>query len=109
METLAEKLHPSRFTDMSGKMAAMVAYILGETWTDPQIISLSITSDGYLLGRDTERGFDTGGRFLGCAADLYTNLRNLFEAAELTPAEVLEFVYDAVERVDNFSEEEVRE
>jgi hypothetical protein len=29
--TLAEKLHPDRFSAMSGKMAAIVAYVLDES------------------------------------------------------------------------------
>jgi hypothetical protein len=36
--TLAAKLHPDRFSAMSGKMAAIVGYILGESWTDPETL-----------------------------------------------------------------------
>jgi len=36
---------------MSGRMAAIVGYILGERWTDPPIAELTVTSDGYLLAR----------------------------------------------------------
>jgi hypothetical protein len=44
---LAKKLHPSCFTAMSGKMAAIVAYIVGEHWTSPAIVELVATSDGH--------------------------------------------------------------
>ena len=33
MPTLTERLHPRRFPGMSGKMAAVVGYILGEGWS----------------------------------------------------------------------------
>jgi hypothetical protein len=46
--TIADKLHPDRFSAMSGKMAAIVAYILGESWTEPEIAALSVTSDGFV-------------------------------------------------------------
>jgi hypothetical protein len=42
---LARKLHPSRFTAMSGKMAAIVAHIIGQRWTNPAIVELVATSD----------------------------------------------------------------
>jgi len=35
--TLGEKLHPDRFSAMSGKMAAIVGYVLGESWTQPRL------------------------------------------------------------------------
>lgn len=33
---------------MSGKMAAIVGYILGKSWTEPGISALSVTSDGFV-------------------------------------------------------------
>ena len=73
--TLATKLHPDRFSAMSGKMAAIVGYILGESWTEPEIAALSVTSDGFVL---------TDAEFFGEAADLDRNLLNLLVAAETT-------------------------
>ena len=32
---LADALHPKRFSGMSGKMAAVVGYILGRRWSKP--------------------------------------------------------------------------
>lgn len=61
--TLPPKLYPERFTDMSGKMAAIVGYVLGESWTEPAIAALSVTSDGivtteseFMVGRPTSIG-----------------------------------------------------
>ena len=81
--TLAQKLHPSRFTAMSPKMAAIVAFILGEQWTVPTINSLTITSDGILLTA-------LGNEVIGSAADLENNLARLMVAADLAPSEVAE-------------------
>ncbi len=42
-------------------MTAIIAFILNEAWTDPAIVALSVTSDGFVV-TDTD--------FLGEAADL---------------------------------------
>jgi hypothetical protein len=91
--TLTEKLHPDRFSEMSGKMAAIVGYILGESWTEPEIVALSVTSDGFVL---------TDAEFFGEAADLDRNLLNLLVAAELTPEERAEFERLYRKRVDDW-------
>lgn len=90
---LAEKLHPDRFTDMSGKMTAIVAYVLGESWTEPEITALSVTSDGFVT---------TDAEFMGEAADLDRNLLNLLVAAQLTDDERSEFERLYRERVDDW-------
>ena len=83
--TLAEKLHPTRFTAMSGKMAAIVACILGCTWTSPAIAELVVTSDGHVLARDEG---DCGcNAYIGTVTNLEDNWRRLLDAAELTAAE----------------------
>lgn len=89
---LSEKLHPDRFTAMSGKMTAIVGYVLGESWTDPEIRSMSVSSDGYVT---------TDSDFLGEAADLDRNLRKLLIAAQLSPEERQEFARLFRERVDD--------
>jgi hypothetical protein len=78
---------------MSGKMAAIVAYILGESWTEPDIAALSVTSDGFVL---------TDAEFFGEAADLDRNLLNLLVAAEVTPEERADFERLYRERVDDW-------
>ena len=83
--TLAEKLHPARFTGMSGKMAAIVACILGQHWTSPAIAELVVTSDGHLLARNAG---DCGHNdYIGTVADLEDNWQRLLDAAGLTIAE----------------------
>ena len=91
--TLADKLRPDRFTAMSGRMAAIVGYILAEPWTEPSISALSVTSDGFVT---------TESEFLGEAADLDRNLLNLFIAADLTAEERAEFERLYRERVDDW-------
>jgi hypothetical protein len=90
---LADKLHPDRYSAMSGKMAAIVGYILGESWTKPVIAALSVTSDGFVL---------TDAEFFGEAADLDRNLLNLLIVAELTADERVEFERRYRERVDDW-------
>lgn len=83
--TLVDKLHPTRFPNMSGKMAAIVACVLGERWTSPAITELVITSDGHLLA--AHEGDYGCNDYLGWASELENNWQRLLEAAGLTPAE----------------------
>lgn len=86
--SLLKKLHPNRFTAMSPKMAAIVAYVLGVKWTSPAIGELVVTSDGHVLAR---REGDIGANdFIGSYADLSGNWSRLMTAAELTPPERLQ-------------------
>jgi hypothetical protein len=82
---LVKKLHPSRFTGMSGKMAAIVAYIIGERWTSPVIVELVATSDGHLLA--CHEGDCGCNHYLGTVDNLKSNWARLLEVADLTPEE----------------------
>jgi hypothetical protein len=85
MPTLAEALHPGRFPGMSGRMAAVVGYILGRRWSRPRIAELVVTSDSWALARNAGHiGFDT---IVGTATDLERNWNNLLRAAGLTGKE----------------------
>lgn len=85
MPTWKEKLHPRRFEGMSGKMAAIVGYILDEAVTVPAINELIVTSDGFVL---SEHVGDVGANdFMGAESDLLRNWNNLLDAAGLTPEE----------------------
>lgn len=77
-QTLVKKLNPNRFTAMSGKMAAMLGYVLSVEWTQPAIREINITSDGFLVSE---------GDFLGGVDEWKDNLERLFKAAELTAKE----------------------
>jgi hypothetical protein len=88
-EDLAAKLHPHRFSAMSGKMAAVVAYILDVRFTEPAISELVVTSDGFVLV--ATEGDIGANDLLGTEADLNRNLLSLVEAAGLTDEEIREF------------------
>ena len=85
LSTLADRLHPQRFPGMSGRMAAIVGYILGRRWTRPRIAELVVTSDGWLLARNA--GQVTCNVIVGTAADLERNWDDLLHAAGLTSEE----------------------
>ncbi len=95
---LHHKLHPRRFPGMSPKMAAMVGYILGQEWTSPSLITLSITSDGFLVSME---------HFLGSATDLEDNLTRLFKAANLSREEQEYFWSLFRQRVDDWRRERI--
>ena len=83
--TLAAKLHPRGFTEMSGKMAAIVAYVLAEHWTKPELVEMHVTSDGFVTAR---RAGDVGcNEWIGSAQDLERNVSTLLNVADLTPEE----------------------
>lgn len=88
-EALVEKLRPDRFTAMSGKMAAVVGYILDERFSDPAISELVVTSDGFVLAQ-TE-GEVGANDMIGEETDLNRNLLSLIEAAGLSDDEIREF------------------
>jgi hypothetical protein len=88
-EALIEKLSPDRFTAMSGKMAAIVGYILDERFSDPAISELVVTSDGFVLAQ--AEGEVGANDMIGEEADLNRNLLTLIEAAGLSDEEIQEF------------------
>ena len=75
-------LHPSRFDGMSGKMAAIVGYILDQEFTDPSIDDMCITSDGMVLAQ--HKGDCGMNDFIGAESDLKRNWSRLLTAAGLT-------------------------
>ncbi len=84
-KSLSTKLHPRNFTAMSGKMAALVGYILDESWSDPALAELHITTDGFVLARTQG---DVGcNEFIGSAGDLENNISHLLDVADLTQEE----------------------
>jgi len=46
---LARKLNPARFTGMSAFMAAIVGYVLDESFTEPQIAEISVSESENLV------------------------------------------------------------
>lgn len=88
-EDLAAKLRPERFSEMSGRMAAIVGFILDEPFSDPAIAEMIVTADGFVLA---QRQGDTGtNEMIGSEVDLNRNLLDLVAAAGLTDEEMREF------------------
>jgi len=85
MISLAEKLHPNRFTEMSPFMAAIAAYILGESWTDPQIAEIAASEQENLVYVRKVGGIGFDG--VHSLTDLRNNWNRLLDAAGLTPEE----------------------
>ena len=81
LESLTAKLHPKRFTAMSPKMGSIVAYILGQEWVTPQVNSLMVTSDGFVLAQ--VKGDIGLNHFIGAESDLQRNWKELLHVADL--------------------------
>jgi len=81
LATLTEKLHPRRFTAMSPKMGSIVAYILGQEWVKPQVNSLMVTSDGFVMAQ--VKGDIGLNHFIGAESDLQRNWKELLHVADL--------------------------
>jgi len=90
MSALAEKLHPRRFTEMSPFMAAIVAFVLSESWTNPAIaeVTVSEAEDLVYVRKVGAVGFDG----LQSLTDLRNNWNRLIDAAGLTQEERKEAV-----------------
>jgi hypothetical protein len=99
-DALIDKLRPERFTAMSGRMAAIVGYILDESFTDPAISELVVTSDGFVLAQ--QEGDIGANEMIGGETDLNRNLLALIHAAGLTEEEVSEFGRMQRERIRRY-------
>jgi hypothetical protein len=73
------KLDPAR-VKTSSRFTALLAYLLEEHWTSPELDGLKVTSDGSVLNGD-------GNTFLGRVEDLERNLRGVAKSGGLTAAE----------------------
>jgi len=89
-DALKSKLHPNRFPGMSPFMAAVVGYVLGEAFTDPQIAELSVSESENLvyIRRTGGIGFDG----MESLEDLRNNWNQLLDVAGLTVEERREAV-----------------
>jgi len=81
LESLTAKLHPRRFSAMSPKMASIVGYILGQDWVKPQVNSLVVTSDGFVMAQ--VKGDIGYNHFIGAESDLKGNWGELLHVADL--------------------------
>jgi len=72
---LSDKFHPDVFKT-SAKMTAVLAFILGEEWTEPTIMSMIVTSDYYVF-------INMGTEFFADFSDLQRNLKGCADAVGL--------------------------
>lgn len=82
---LQAKLHPCNFRIISGKMVAIVAYILGAEFADPPIVGVTIDENGLVLARTARHRDHTD--MIGSHADLERSWHSLLDAARLTSQE----------------------
>jgi len=90
MSSLKQKLHPDRFTEMSPFMAAIAAFVLGESWTDPQIAEIAISEQEDLVYVRKVGGIGFDG--VHSLTDLRNNWNRLLDVAGLTADERREAV-----------------
>src|ERR1035437_891888 len=90
MEDLKKKLNPSRFPGMSPMMAAVVGFVFGESYTDPEIAEITVSEAENLVyvRKVGSVGFDG----LQSMEDLRNNWNRLLDVAGLTPEERKEAV-----------------
>lgn len=100
-DSLKTKLHPRRFKGISGKMSAIVGYILGEAYTDPSITEMAVTSDGFVLAQTSN---DVGmNDMVGSELDLQNNWKRLCETAGLDNKEMIEANHLFKSKITNYS------
>ena len=87
---LAEKLNPARFSEMSPLMAAIVGFILDESFTKPTIAELAVSEleDLVYIRPQGAVGFEG----IQSLDDLRNNWNRLMDAAQLTADERAEAV-----------------
>jgi hypothetical protein len=85
IDSLKTKLRPSRFPNMSPFMAAIVGYVLGESFTEPEIAEIAVSEqeNRVYIRKAGAAGFDG----LQSLEDLRNNWNALMDAAGLTPEE----------------------
>jgi len=85
MEELIRKLNPSRFPGMSPFMAAIVGFVLGESFTNPEIAEITVSESENLVYVRKVGGVGFDG--IESLEDLRNNWNRLIDVAGLTPEE----------------------
>jgi hypothetical protein len=90
MDSLKSKLNPRRFPGMSPFMAAVVGFVLGDSFTEPDIAQITVSEAENLvyIRRAGAVGFDG----IESLKDMRDNWNRLLDAAGLTPEERREAV-----------------
>ena len=90
MDSLKQKLNPSRFPGMSPFMAAIVGYVLGEHLSEPEIAEIKVgEAENVVYFRQVGSIRFDG---LQSLVDLRNNWNRLIDVAELTAEERKEAV-----------------
>lgn len=100
MEMLVTKLRPTRFPGMSPFMAAVVGYVLGESFTEPGIAQIRVSENENPVYVRQAGGVGSDG--LQSLDDLRNNWNRLMDAAGLTAEEralAVELFRSRVEKV----------
>jgi hypothetical protein len=84
-QELKAKLHPKRFPGMTPFMAALVGYVVGESFTDPEIVEVTVSEAENLvyIRKAGAVGFDG----IQSLDDLRNNWNRLLDVAGLTESE----------------------
>jgi hypothetical protein len=82
--SLCLKLHPRRFPHASPFMHAIIGYMLGESYTKPEILELRRNDNNLLVRRTGDVGFNG----IESWADFDRNWHNLIKVADLTADEM---------------------
>jgi hypothetical protein len=82
---LKAKLHPKRFPGMSPFMAALVGYVLGEPFTEPEIAEITVSEQENLVYIRKAGGVGFDG--IQSLEDLRNNWNRLLDAAALSVEE----------------------
>jgi hypothetical protein len=70
-----------RGVKVSEHFQAILGCLLGEDWTTPRLVEMTISPDGHMVGRcEGQPGFST---FLGASEDLLRNIHGVAKVAEL--------------------------
>ena len=80
----ARKLNPDAIST-STPMRALIAYLIGEQWTYPYILSLACAPDGSMFAWESE--CDGYRRLICKRSDLIQAILQLASIGDLTPAE----------------------
>ena len=75
---LCNKLNPDNFPRMTGKMAAVLGYLLDVSFARPRLTAITVTNDGCMLADTDDPRF---GCFLGDYRDLIRSWGSLLRAS----------------------------
>ena len=105
MDSLKQKLNPSRFPGMSPFMAAIVGYVLGEHFSEPEIAEIKVgEAENVVYFRQVGSIRFDG---LQSLEDLRNNWNRMIDAAGLTTEERKEAVRLFVAKIEKLAGTEV--